>query len=102
MLLGEMSFAQSDPKQYGGFALFPQGSSRVMGMGGAFAAVADDVFAIPFNPAGLSFSEEIFLFGGTQNRVINREANLAGGVDFSEPYEFLFFAAAYNFKNFSV
>lgn len=73
-----------------------------MAMGGASVGVGGDVFAIASNPAGLSSSDERFLVGGTQNRVVNREAELIDQIDLSRPYEYMLFAGVYNFKKFSL
>ncbi len=46
----------------GGLARPNGGSPRSVGMGGAFAAIADDATALNVNPAGLAFADAGFLF----------------------------------------
>lgn len=53
--------------QYGVFNFFPQGSTRVLAMGGAFTGLSDDASAIVHNPAGLAKSKNWFTFLSTSN-----------------------------------
>ena len=74
---------------YGAYSLFPQGSSRVMGMGGAFTALSDDATGILYNPAGMPLSRYSISAGGTNNRVTNREYTISGSdLGYGEPYTY--------------
>ncbi len=76
---------------YGTYSLYPQGSSRAMGMGGAYAAVSDDPAGMVFNPAGLALSKWKFDFGGTNNNISQKESGLFGSTTLaSSSYSFIF------------
>jgi long-subunit fatty acid transport protein len=57
---------------------------RAMGMGGAFAAVADDFTAVFWNPAGLAQIEHREVYGAFSRNSIDNEADQAGNVAKSE------------------
>lgn len=72
-----VSHAQFTPNAantaYGAYGLYPVGSTRVLGMGGAFTGLADDSSAVVTNPAGLGFNKYILDYTTASNRVVNRE-----------------------------
>lgn len=81
-------FAQQS--SYGTYSLYPQGSSRAMGMGGAYTALSEDPAGMVFNPAGLSLSKWEFDFGGTNNSISQKESGLFGPSQVSQSYNFFF------------
>ena len=85
----------SQVPSHGAYGLFPQGSIRVIGMGGAFAALSDDASGMLFNPAGLPHSEWKYDFGASSSRINNEE----GSTDFTlnQDYNAQFYAAAAKF-----
>jgi hypothetical protein len=88
--------AQTKPQQYyGAYSHTPQGSTRAMGIGGAYTGLSDDAAGIIYNPAGLPFGDWTFDVGSTLNLNINKEVDVnndkkADGV----PLKFQFFSAA--------
>ncbi len=66
-------WAHGSETAWGTYSLTPVGSTRVLGMGGAFTGLADDASAVFVNPAGLSISRYWVDLEGTTNRVVNRE-----------------------------
>jgi hypothetical protein len=84
-----------EKKYYGTYGHTPQGSTRAMGMGGAYTGVSDDASGIIYNPAGLAHATWIADFGSTTNLTVNKEADVNGD---SEPdgvaYQFQFNSAA--------
>lgn len=66
----------SETTYYGTYSHAPQGSSRAMGLGGAYTGLSDDASGIVFNPAGLSHGSWTFDFGSTSNTTMNREADI--------------------------
>ena len=88
----------SQTYDYAAYGLFPQGSSRAMGMGWAYTAVSDDAGGIIFNPAGLGVGRWKADFGGTNNHIDNREYDVTGnGGGFGLPYTFIFYGGAVRF-----
>ncbi|MEW6088912.1 MAG: hypothetical protein AB1498_11485 [bacterium] len=47
----------SSENTYLGYTGYVKGSSKVIGMGGAFTGISDDVNSVLYNPAGIVFSE---------------------------------------------
>ncbi len=90
------SFASSP--SYGVYGLHTTGSTRLLGMGGAFVGLADDASAVLLNPAGVSMSRWSFDMQSSTNRVINREGdiNFDGNPD-GIPYIFNYVTAGINF-----
>ncbi len=85
---------------YGTYGLFPQGSTRVLGMGGAIVGLADDASSLNFNPAGLAMARFKYDFQTSDNRVVNKElitgsATAKVGV----PYFINTYSAAFKFGN---
>lgn len=76
-LLSAHCFAQTRTA-FGTYGLYPQGSTRVLAMGGAFAASSDDASGIFINPAGSAFSKDQFDIANGENRVINKEEDWDG------------------------
>lgn len=60
-------------QNYGAYGLFPQGSTRTMGMGGASSILADDASGIVYNPAALAFGDWSSDFTATNNQLENDE-----------------------------
>ena len=58
---------------YGAYGFFPQSSSRVLSMGGAFTALSDDASAIIYNPAGLVQARWSIDISGDQNKIVNKD-----------------------------
>lgn len=58
---------------FGAYSLYPQGTARVMGMGGVFAATTDDASGTVFNPAGPALEKWSFDITGTSNRVDDQD-----------------------------
>jgi hypothetical protein len=87
--------ASDSSTAYGTYELFPQGSSRAMGLGGAYTSLSDDVSGIVYNPAGLAFGKWRVDAGGTTNRVDNREADVNGdGSGYPSAYNFVLYGVA--------
>lgn len=81
--------------RYGAYGLFPQGSSRVMAMGGASSALSRDATGVTFNPAGMALGNWTVDLGGSFNRVTNKEAKSLGtSDDVSKPYDVIFYGGA--------
>src|SRR5687768_16445498 len=94
-----ISFAQAE--RYGTYGLYPHGSTRVMGMGGAFVGLSDDMGGIIYNPAGLARLKSWGEGGGNINSVYNLEADLDGGKKDGLPYYYLYYAGAIKVGNFA-
>ncbi len=94
--------AQTSTEVYGVYNLYPQGSSRVMGMGGAYAALSDDPTGVVANPAGLVFSSWKFDLNGTFNRVTNREAKTDSRMDNATPFDYFQYALSLGWKSWSL
>lgn len=58
---------------YGAYGNYTLGSSRVMGLGGAYTAVSSDSNAFLYNPAGTALSERDFQFDASTNLLNNNE-----------------------------
>lgn len=81
--------------------MFPQGSHRVMAMGGAYAALSDDATGVTYNPAGLAFQPYWGDLGGNVNTVYNREVDLDGdGQKDGIPYTYHYYAATFRAGDF--
>lgn len=81
--------------RYGIYSLAAQGSSRVLGMGGAFTGVADDWNAVIFNPAGLVFAPSWASLGSDRNHVYNLESDLNNdGLRDGVPNDYFSYAGA--------
>ncbi|MCB0420141.1 MAG: hypothetical protein KDD61_04045 [Bdellovibrionales bacterium] len=86
---------------YGAYGFFPQGSARVIAMGGAFTGLSDDASASIYNPAGLAMARWSFDFSGDSNRIINKEVDLTGDNKRDGlPYEAANLSLAARWKNF--
>lgn len=71
----------SSPLLASGFGVFEQGA-RAAGRGGAFVAMADDLSAMYWNPAGLAFMDGLQVYFGSTAIIPNMDARLFGsGVD---------------------
>lgn len=94
--------ALSQQLSHGAYGLFPLGSIRVIGMGGAFAALSNDASGIHFNPAGLAHGNWKYDVGGSSSRIDNRESGNAGEATGNGlPYSSQFYSAAMKLsKNF--
>ena len=66
----------SQTQYYGTYSHAPQGSTRAMGLGGAYAGLSDDASGLVYNPAGLTHGEWNFDIGSTSNTTLNREADI--------------------------
>lgn len=87
--------ANAQDTAFGAYSLTPVGSTRVLGMGGAFTGLADDAEAVFINPAGLSLSRYWVDIEGTTNRVVNREYDSdSDDVKDGLPFTSQFFSAA--------
>jgi len=69
----------------GGFQIGDQGA-RAMGRAGAFAARADDLSAIEYNPAGLARLRGTRLYLGNRFSLVNEEFRRAPTLDWSEAF----------------
>lgn len=101
-ILTTLAAAQTSNEVYGVYNLYPQGSSRVMGMGGAYAALSDDPTGVVANPAGLAFSPWKFDLSGTFNRVTNREAKTDSRTDNAIPFNYIQYALALGWGSWSL
>lgn len=97
------SFAQNawGDTPYGAYGLFPQGSDRVMALGGASVAIIDDPTAILFNPAGAALGTWKADFGSTNNRIDHRELSYnfpntyaTYETQYDSPYSYFVYAGA--------
>ena len=80
---------------YGAYGLFPLGSIRVIGMGGAFAALSDDASGMLFNPAGMSHAKWRYDVGASSSRVDNQEfSELLGSTVTVQKFSTEFYSAA--------
>lgn len=61
---------------YGAFGNHTQGSSRVLGLGGAFTAISNDSNAFYFNPAGPTLSDLDLQFEASTTQLTNNELSL--------------------------
>ncbi len=100
-ILCSVSIAREDIENYGTYVLFPQGSVRVMAIGGAAVAISEDAAAMLYNPAGTAFADWRFDAGSTNNKVNNEELAYnfpkTYGVyetQYDSPYSYNFYAAA--------
>ncbi len=85
---------------YGTYSHAPQGSTRALGLGGAYTGLSDDASGVIYNPAGLGFGNFIFDLGQTDNYTFNKEADIDNngeldGVPFQ--YQFSSVALKWNF-----
>ncbi len=100
MLASTLLMWASNPRvlasAYGVYGLYPVGSTRVLGMGGAFAGLSDDASAINFNPAGLAMTRFKYDLASGSNRIVNKELDIWGtGQKIGVPYNFNFYSAAF-------
>ena len=102
LLLPQISQAQTSSEVYGIYNLFPQGSSRSMAMGGAYAALSDDPTGVIANPAGIVFNDSKIDLSGTFNRVTNREAKTDTRVDEAQPFDYFQYALSLGWKGWAV
>lgn len=70
--------AMAQTQYYGTYSHAPQGSSRAMALGGAYAGLSDDASGLVYNPAGLGHGQWTFDVGSTSNTTLNREADING------------------------
>ena len=80
--------SRAQEEAYGAYGHYPVGTTRVLGMGGAFVGLADDASAVVTNPAGLSLTNYVIDYTGGENRIINREQLFGQSIDDREgiPY----------------
>jgi hypothetical protein len=71
-------WANSQTQYYGTYSHAPQGSTRAMALGGAYAGLSDDASGLVYNPAGLGHGQWTFDVGSTSNTTLNREADING------------------------
>ena len=83
---------------YGAYNVYPQGSTRAVGMGGGLTALSDDASGILFNPAGLAFGKASFSIDGSNNPVENTEL----GTAFTNNSTFQFAAALIRFGDWGL
>jgi hypothetical protein len=74
LLIGSIGVSQT--QYYGTYSHAPQGSTRAMALGGAYAGLSDDAAGIIYNPGGLAQGTWSFDVGGTSNTTLNREADI--------------------------
>ena len=97
---GAIVNAQQNP--YGAYSLSPQGSTRILGMGGGFAAISDDASGIFANPPGLAMSRWRWDFASGSNQILNKEADITGdGERDGLPYLYQFSALSARFSNWA-
>lgn len=90
---------QSKGQSYGAYNLYPQGTLRAVGLGGASTALSDNASGIISNPAGLVMSNYSFSVDGSNNPVDNTEQ----GTGVKSNTDFIFAAmAAHLGKNWAV
>lgn len=88
---------------YGAYGLFPQGSTRVLAMGGAFAGLSDDASGMIFNPAGLAHARWGYDISGGTNRIVNKEVVLTPNDQKDGlPYTFEFYSLAVKWKKLAL
>jgi len=88
---------------YGAYSLVPLGSTRTLGMGGAFAALSDDASGIYANPAGVALSRWRWNLSTGSNRVVNKEVDLTGdNKKDGLPYLFQYYAVAGRFGAWAI
>ncbi len=73
LLLVSPCFALDSYNGYGGYTV---GDTRIIGMGGAYIGVSDDINGILYNPAGIVYSERSFDGKFTRNRIDNYQTDL--------------------------
>jgi len=92
--------ALAGPAPYGAYSLFSQGSGRVMGMGGVYAATIDDATGVEYNPATTALAKWRVDLGATNNRVDNHDPSSQTYSDSqiylsqTQPYSYLFYTGA--------
>ncbi|PCI28397.1 hypothetical protein COB52_03705 [Candidatus Kaiserbacteria bacterium] len=87
--------SQAQTAAHGAYTLFPQGSIRVIGMGGAFAALSDDASGMLFNPAGMAQGKWKYDFGAATIQVDNIiGADSEAVTDINQKYTVQFYTAA--------
>lgn len=99
----QLCFSQVAAKQYyGAYSHTPQGSTRAMGIGGAYTGLSDDAAGIIYNPAGLPFGDWTFDMGSTLNLNINKEVDIDNDKkEDGVPLSFQFLSAAAHFGPFA-
>jgi hypothetical protein len=92
----EYGLSQVPAKQYyGAYTHTPQGSTRAMGIGGAYTGLSDDAAGIIYNPAGLPFGDWTFDLGSTLNLSVNKEVDINNDKkEDGVPLRFQFMSAA--------
>ncbi|MFQ3675112.1 MAG: hypothetical protein SNJ64_01045 [Endomicrobiia bacterium] len=73
VILSHMLYAETVYLGYTGYA---HGSSRVIGMGGAFTGISDDINSVLYNPAGFVFSEFKNILSLNHLRFIDKSIDL--------------------------
>lgn len=100
-VLGFEAYAQTSTAAYGLYGLYPQGSTRVLAMGGASAGHINDASATFFNPAGLATSKWRVDVNSGENRIVDKEVDLGGG-KVGLPYTFTFTNGAIRIGDFAL
>lgn len=93
------SFASS----YGAYGHYSLGSSRVLGLAGAYTALSEDSNAFILNPAGTGFAKWSYNLDGATNILTNDELNIdSNGVGKSQTQNLSLIGAHYKNKLFSI
>lgn len=99
LFLSKNSFASS----YGAYGHYSLGSSRVLGLAGAYTALSEDSNAFILNPAGTGFAKWSYNLDGATNILTNDELNIDNnGVGKSQTQNLSLIGAHYKNKIFSV
>ncbi|MBN8537217.1 MAG: hypothetical protein J0M15_09190 [Deltaproteobacteria bacterium] len=93
------SFASS----YGAYGHYSLGSSRVLGLAGAYTALSEDSNAFILNPAGTGFAKWSYNLDGANNILNNDELDIdSNGVGKSQTQNLSLFGVHYKNKIFSI
>lgn len=102
VLVGMMNFvpeSMATNSPVGAYELFTRASSRVMGMGGTFAALSDDATACVFNPAGTALAQWRVDGGAATDQISNTEyptknSSASYPYAYEQPFSYTAYAAA--------